>query len=1311
MNNLLLWIGGFLVAVLAALFAVPHFVDWTRYRGVFEEEATRILGRDVRVAGAVNLRLLPVPYVRFEKVRLADAAGQTGEPFFRVDDFTLWLSPAPLLRGAIEANRIELRRPIVKLRLNGAGGGNWQTLALSRGSLPFVPSDVALQSVQITDGVISVDRPDGQELGRLEAISGELLATTLEGPFRFRGGFTVDGAGYDLKASTGTFDADGGLRAKAVLTASATANSYTIEGRLADLGGKPHVEGQLSGQIAVSIGQQAGTMAVKQPAAPPSPKSGQGMTVDLRGVVAADTTGANVTDIALAFEQNGKPQLLAGSAQAIWTDGLSIRSELTSRWLDLDLALAGQPAAKPFDVLRTFMSAVGGLVPSTGHGQAIVTVDQINLAAEALSDARLVVQRDQSALRIADLRASLPGGGRLQAAGSFPDPSRPAHFDGDFSVRGASLSRLTNWLGVSGVMPDGRTEGAYALRSNVSLTDQSVILSEASASVAAAQLSGGLTYRWEGRRRLDLVLDGDRIDIGAIAPQVLDLRTRFRELANLEPPVAAAAAKPTAAPAVKPWFDPRASDLTLQIRAGHLVDADVDLRDVDVDLALINNRLTVSRAHFTSARGLDLEAEGEVAEIGVRSRGYLRGSAAATTPDAMAEFAELLGLPAAAAVGLRAAESARVAWSLKLGENKEAGRTQSGKATTELSMDGALLGRRLVASLKLDDGTANWRDHPLDFSLTIEQPDWPRLRAVLGADVTTSRPAIDSAAVPSGDERSMLQVKAAGRASQGLVSFIRWEGEGTDATFSGRLALGADALTLADGDLQLRLADAARTAVLLGLAPPAGLRAIAVNGAVEVALKEGGWTLKPRALDVAGAVIDGDLKLSALSGQRHASGRLLATRASIPRLVDLLVVGNAPVEAAQGDGPWRQSAFDLSFLDRISGQIKLEADALVLTSDLGLTRAVVDVAFDGTKITVAALDGDLPGSRLSSRWLIERAAAGVALSGTAKTGGIALGRLTPQRGRGSGMSGSAALSLTASSRGLTPRGLVAAVVGKGELELTKVDVGGLAPGIIAGVADDVISARRDVTVDSVELAIKAQMDDAADAMAHRLTIGNRKLSLDIADGVVKVRDLSVDTADGRASNRTTIDIASLMIDSEWKLQPQLSSPGAAKAAPAALPAVVIAFVGPLADFGRLPPAISVDALVRELSVRRMERDVAELERLRRLDEERARVEAERLRLEQERLKQETERLRAAAEARATAAGWVVETPAVTTLPSAAGPAAGLPTVDATGAPIDPTTVAPAAAPVRSGPPRDPRPATQQSLKNQRAQDVFKRQSN
>ena len=145
MNNGLLFLGGLLVFVLSALFAVPNLVDWNSYRGVFEEEASKVLGREVRVGGSVNLKLLPVPYVRFEKVRIANDRGQTGEPFVRADSFTMWLSGPALLRGVLEASDIELNKPVLTLAVDKSGGGNWSNIRLRSGELPFVPRDVTAQ--------------------------------------------------------------------------------------------------------------------------------------------------------------------------------------------------------------------------------------------------------------------------------------------------------------------------------------------------------------------------------------------------------------------------------------------------------------------------------------------------------------------------------------------------------------------------------------------------------------------------------------------------------------------------------------------------------------------------------------------------------------------------------------------------------------------------------------------------------------------------------------------------------------------------------------------------------------------------------------------------------------------------------------------------------------------------------------------------------------------------------------------------------------------------------------------------------------
>ena len=168
MNNGLLYIAGLISLALAALFAVPYFIDWNGYRGVFEEEATRILGREVRVGGNVNVRLLPSPYVSFEKLRIADPTGSTGEPFFRAESFTMRLSAPPLLKGIIEANEIVLEQPVLRLAVDAEGAGNWRSFSVAAGALPFVPAGVTLQSVKIIDGTVAFHGPRGIGFAELD---------------------------------------------------------------------------------------------------------------------------------------------------------------------------------------------------------------------------------------------------------------------------------------------------------------------------------------------------------------------------------------------------------------------------------------------------------------------------------------------------------------------------------------------------------------------------------------------------------------------------------------------------------------------------------------------------------------------------------------------------------------------------------------------------------------------------------------------------------------------------------------------------------------------------------------------------------------------------------------------------------------------------------------------------------------------------------------------------------------------------------------------------------------------------------------
>ena len=237
-NNLLIAIAVFAITILGALFAVPHFIDWNSYRGVFEEEAKNIIGRDVEVDGDVKLYLLPTPYFRVEKVRIADTSTTLSEHFFKADSVSIKLSIAPLLQGIVEVNEIELQRPVLRLALDAKGGWNWQGFAQALGSTGYMPANVTLTSLKVVDGTLALHGADGIERAQLEGVNGELSAPALEGPYRFRGNYRSAGGKREIRLATAR-PRGGKVPFRVALRYLDTGASYMLDAGAADSWARP----------------------------------------------------------------------------------------------------------------------------------------------------------------------------------------------------------------------------------------------------------------------------------------------------------------------------------------------------------------------------------------------------------------------------------------------------------------------------------------------------------------------------------------------------------------------------------------------------------------------------------------------------------------------------------------------------------------------------------------------------------------------------------------------------------------------------------------------------------------------------------------------------------------------------------------------------------------------------------------------------------------------------------------------------------------------------------------------------------------
>ena len=1243
MNSLLLWIGGLLVAVLGLMFAVPHVVDWNAYRGVFEEEASRILGREVRVGGQVNLRLLPSPYVRFEKVRISDAGAALGEPFFRAEAFTLWLAPTPLLKGAIEASELELDRPVLRLAVDAEGRGNWQAFKITPGAVPFMPSNVVLQQVRIREGIVSLKTPGAVEPQTLAGINGEVAAASLDGPYRFNGLVDWYGSRRQLRIGTSQREVDGKLRYKATVRVPESGNNYAIDGALSELTAKARHTGTLTAKLPLTS-VFAGISD--------SRARGQGGadTVDFQATLEGDLDGAKLSNMAFAFELDGKPQLVNGELVASWRQGMRIETRLASRWLDLDQIVGpelkpdGKPEGKkaaPAETVRRLISHVGSMLPGDGTSLLTIDVDQLNLGGDALSGVRLALARAGGLTSIGELRAALPGNARGELrgtltarqaiAGAAPAPAQaPADaFDGELVLSGASYQRFAAWAGAELLLPpvtaDKNASNAvgapfsadapFSVDARVRLLPDSIALTDAKIELGVRFVKGSADWRWGNQPGLDIVAEGPSIDIGAFAPGALDLvggesrdkesaagRSRFADtgslgLARLADRVAA--------------IERAVGSMRLRLRTNELTDGRATLRDVDADLTVKDNALTLAGLRLTGRSGARFDVQGELGSLRSKPAGSLRGWIAADGPDAIGTALDLLPTGARVLAGRWLSQTAKANLGFTL--------TLRGAGTDQVSLsaNGLLDTARTTLKLELDGGLAQWREAPIALALDLDGASAASvLRRMNGRDST-------NAAAGAPLDGVKLQVRAAGANATSILTTARLEaGSGvtrTTAEYKGRSTITADGGMDLVGEASLNAPAAADLFLLTGVPRRLQLAGTAVRGQFEIERTAGTTTLSARGMQVGASRVAGKLTLAAKGERTRLDGQLTADRLPLAGLMGLVLDGQAaPVRgddtepSTRGENaPWPDAPFSMALLDGMEGQIVIRAPTAGLSPDLEITDAEARLAFTPGRLEIQAIAGAALGGRFTARGVIEGTPGGAGVTLDARLTGGQLAALTGNQSSAAGNSGDrgeANVSVAITSRGISPRAAMSTASGKGEIEIRN--------GRIQGIAAALVEKSALAVIDNGEQVDRSALERIVGAERSRSTtvIGNRKLPIEIADGAAKIGALEITAPEANLRNLTTIDLAQLKADSEWQIAPRRPLPGTGRATSARrepLPPMTLVWTGPLGAIGRAEPRVSIDQLERELAIRKMERDAERLEELRLDDEERARAEAER----------------------------------------------------------------------------------------------------
>jgi hypothetical protein len=995
-----------LVAALSAALVAPLFVDWSAQRGFIELQLSRQLGARVAIAGPIEARFLPTPYLTIEDVTVGGAAAPQGATTLSAKKMRLELALGALTGGRIRFTEIDFDRPVARVAADADG-----TIHGIRSAVGGLADRVAFDRLIVKNGQINFDRA-GSGAFALAGVDFDGSAKSLSGPFRGSGeASTPQGERLQFEFATSEF-AGATLPIKAEVDWPKGGLRAAFDGGLA-LMGTASVESSLR-PIYSGAAVFSGSFAAEQGREP--------LPWKVSGALAADLNRAKLDALSASFGPDARALEASGEASADFAGSPVFSADLQSKQLNFDALLRreGEEAAPPARLLRA-LEFLGDVLarPSILPIQfnLAFSTPTVFLGAQSLDQLNLSASAKPSEPVTGVFETGLPGQGRLRLSGAF-ESGAGAGFRGQAEARIGDFRTLRDWA----------AEDAPELSAR--LAGLGNAFPYAGASATADLEASGVGF---SARNLKLAIDRSTFT-GAVAFTQPHDTARGRLFIDLH----SDALDMDAAPNLADGGDWLAGiDLSLALEASKLRIARIGQTALDSGSLVL--RATKTGAAFSLDRlsladlgGANIEAQGETTPT--RKWAKLRLDAAH-----LRDFAELVARVAPSRYSRMLVERAEALSPARASfEARREGDTLAGAFPLDFLKAEGEAGKSRF-SVKLSNAPA-----PVDAiaaDIAVDAADGAVLLRQLGANVPST---------PAG--KAHIALKASGKWESGFDVQSTASLAGADATWRGRYLPGASAsedpslfgaATLKADNLLPALAAFGLTASNAGAVAPADLTAdFAVRGA--------GASLPRIAGTLSGAKITGNLawrqpnaSTDAVSldpdvqlAQAIAGEAPTATAAQISGEVSLdratagalfaLPLGPAP--AAKSGARWSDAKFGPPLLRAPPTDIALKIGALDFGEGAPARNFAARFRMGADKLDLDDMAMEVAGGRASGRLTVRRQGPTAAVTGSVGLEGVGVER-PALRGR-------LGASLEFAGTGDSANAILGGLVGQGEVKFS-----------------------------------------------------------------------------------------------------------------------------------------------------------------------------------------------------------------------------------------------------------------------------------
>ena len=852
-----------IIVALSAALAIPHVVDWTARRGWVESILSQALGARVEVAGAIDVKLLPSPFLDLGQVSVRGLS--PGDPQMFAQRLRLEMAPAPLLRGAVRFVEARLDQPRVTLSLSEDGG-----LALPRPPAN-APEELAFERIEVHGGQIEITRP-GRERLLLGDVTMNAEAASLQGPFKGAGSLRTGGQALAFRFGSGVQE-NGALRLKASVDGAALAPHIEFDGALGAQAMGLNTRLQLEGAAVLSGRMSAGGVTLPWRAA---------------GLAQIEPGRASLNALELRLGEEERSASLAGAAHYDEASGLA-SLKLNAPRLDLDRLIAQEGPHTKQPIALAGRALADALASRYTAGdwpfELEFATPALQIGGETLGDVGLRFDsRSGDALTGSGLtvKANLPGRSHLSLDGKI-ESGLAAQFSGALSASARDLPRLADWVGrVDGDLAErlrAMPFRAIDIEGKVELSHAAIAARELVVKADRSTFTGAAAFtRAFGAERARLFAD--------LTSSALDIEG----LPDLTGPARAAAGVD-----LNLVFDARA------VRVARIGEGMVDSGRISAKVLRQGDLLQLERLSIQNVGGANLQASGQADSSGARIE-------LALDAQRLGELAALLRRIAPGRVADLISERATALSPARVKFEAQTAPDSGGFALRSLKIDGSARGTRIVGAVRPDGAR-------IDGEMEFTSADASMLLRQFG---------FDAAPVP-GLPRARVIVRGKGGAAEGYGLNITGDVAGSGIAFEGRVET-QDKQLRSVGKARVRAADSGPLLRALGLAAPDLTGAAPMDLSASTDLRDGRLEFSALSGNVLGSGVSGALRLArpAGGGRLVLNGSLLVDKLSLSSLTGFALGASTSPKAG---ALWSEQMFAPAPTHPFSSRIDLRIGA------------------------------------------------------------------------------------------------------------------------------------------------------------------------------------------------------------------------------------------------------------------------------------------------------------------------------------------------------------------------------------------------